>query len=158
LKTLRDLNWLLAAGNPTPPCKAPTLLYLHGVGVGASTRLKVGEVDFTSSPAKIAFGSSRTAYVTDALSNVLGGSAAEKSDDGLLPGYESVPEFLSDFRRMVRTPELVRFDLSDIKEMFRAASGSDYALLKQYESAQPLTPEDVKRAWLRVLPKLAMGA
>jgi hypothetical protein len=76
----------------------------------------------------------------------------------LLLGYKSVPEFHSDFRRMVRTSKLVRFDLSDIKELFKAAAGSDYALLKHYDSAQPVTPEDVRKAWLKVLPKLAIGA
>jgi hypothetical protein len=158
LKTLRDLKWLLSAGNPTPSCKAATLLYLHGVRVSASTKLKVGDVDLTSSPAKIVFSRPRTAYLTDELSSVLGGLAAEKSDDDLLLGYESVPEFHADFRRMVRTSKLVRFDLSDIKEVFKAAAGSDYALLKQYDSAQPFTAEDVERTWLKVLPKLIVGA
>ncbi|MDG6987386.1 MAG: hypothetical protein JRN71_06455 [Nitrososphaerota archaeon] len=120
--------------------------------------MKVGEVDFTSDPAKIAFGSSRTAHVTDELSNVLGGLAAEKSGGDLLLGYESVPEFHADFRRMVRSSKLVRFDLSDIKEIFRAAAGNDYALLKQHESTRPFTSEDVGRAWLKVLPKLVIGA
>ena len=157
MKTLRDLKWLLAAGNSTPSCKAAILLYLHGVKLSASTKLKVGEVDFTSSPAKIVFGSSRTAYVTDELSDVLRGLAAEKSADGLLLGYESISEFHADFRRMVRTSKLVRFDLSHIKEIFRAAAGSGYALLKQYESARPFTSEDVRRAWLKVLPRLVVG-
>ena len=157
MKTLRDLKWLLAAGNPTPSCKAATLLYLHGVRISASTKLKVGEVELKSSPTKIVFGGSRTAFVTGELSDVLGGLAAEKSDDAFLLGYETVQEFHADFRRMIRTAKFVRFDLSDIKEMFKAAAGSDYAVLKQYESAQPFTPDDVKRAWLKDLPKLVVG-
>ena len=41
--------------------------------------------------------------------------------------------------------------------MLRQAAGSDYAILKQYESAQPFTPEGVKRAWLKVLPRPVVG-
>jgi hypothetical protein len=100
---------------------------------------------------------SRPVYLTDELSNIIKGLAAGKPGEDLLVGYASFSEFHADFRRMVRASR-TRFDLSDIKELFKVAAGSDCALLEQYESAQPLTPEDVKRAWLRVLPKLAMGA
>lgn len=99
----------------------------------------------------------RPTYATDEFSNVLKGLAAGKSGEDLILGYQSVPEFHADFRRMVRTSKLVKFDLSDIKEIFRVAAGSDHALLKQYESARPYTSEDVRRAWLKVLPKLVVG-
>lgn len=157
MRTLRDLKWLLITGKPSPAVKAATLLYLHGVRIRALTKLRARDVDFASNPAKILFASSRVAYATDELSNVLKGLAAEKSDDDLLLGYEGVLSFHADFRRMVRTSKFVRFDLSDIKEIFKAAAGSDYPLLKQYGSAQPSTPDDVRRAWLRVLPKLVVG-
>jgi len=82
----------------------------------------------------------------------------DKTVDVLLTmGYTNVLEFHTDFRGMVRASKLVRFDLSDIKEMFKAAAGSGYPLPKQYESAQPFTPEEVRKAWLRVLPKPVVG-
>lgn len=158
MRTLGDLKWLLTAGKPSPALKAATLLYLHGVAVSASTRLRVREIDFTSEPTRIMVNGSRTVYVTDELSSVLRGLAAERAGDDLLLSYRSVLDFHADFRRMVRRTKLVRFDLSDIKELFKAAAGNDYPLLKQYESAQPFTPNHVKRAWLRVLPKLVVGA
>jgi hypothetical protein len=158
LKTIRDLNWLLTAGKPSPALKAATLLYLHGVRISASIKLKVREVDFASKPVKVMVDGLRPTYATDELSNVLKGLAAGKSGEDLLLGYQSVPEFHADFRRMVRTSKLVRFDLSDIKELFKAAAGSDYALLRRYESAQPFSPNDVRRAWLKVLPRLVVGA
>lgn len=157
MRAFKELKWLLAAGNPTPSCKAVALLYLHGVKVSASTRLRVRDVDFASNPAKITLGDSRTIYVTDELSNVLSGLATEKSDDDLLLGYESVPEFHADFRKAVRSSKLVRFDLSDIKEMFKAAAGNDFALLKGYKSEEPHTPEEIRTVWLKALPRLVVG-
>lgn len=157
MRTIRELRWLLTAGRPSPALKAATLLCLHGVRMSASIALKVEEADFASSPAKVVVGGSRPVYLTDELSGVLKSLTAAKDGDDLLLGYRSVPEFHAEFRRMVRTSGLVRFYLTDIKDMFRAAAGSDYALLKQYESAQPFTPGDVRRAWLKALPRLVVG-
>ena len=157
MRTLGDLKWLLTAVKSSPPLEAGTLLYLHGVRVSSSIRLKVDEVTFSVTPAMVRVGESRSVYVTDELANALRELAAGKSGDDLLLGYSSVLEFHTDFRRMVRSSKLVRFDLSDIKEMFRMAAGSDYPILKQYDSAQPFTPEDVRKAWLRVLPRLVVG-
>jgi hypothetical protein len=157
LRTLKDLKWLLAEGKPSPALKAATLLYLHGVRISGSLRLRVGDVRLVTSPAEVVVGGSRLVLLTGELSNLLRGLSMGKSGEDLILGYNSVPEFHAEFRRMVRTSKLVRFDLSDIKEMFRAAAGSDYALLKQYESARPFTPDDVSRAWLKVLPRLVVG-
>ena len=157
LRTLGDLKWLLTEGKPSPALKAATLLYLHGVRVSSSVRVLVRNVDFGTRPTKVLVGGSRLVFVTDELSEILRGLAAGKTSDELLLGNMGVPEFHADFRRLVRTSKLVRYDLSDIKDLFRAAAGSDYALLKQYESAQPFTPDDVGRAWLKVLPRLVVG-
>ena len=157
MKTLKELMWILTAGKPTPSCKAATVLYLHGVRISASIRLKVSDADLSATSAMVMIDGSRPVYITYELTNILRGLTAGKADEDLLLGYLSVPEFHADFRRMVRTSKVVRFDLSDIKEMFRRASGIDYPLLKQYESAQPFSLEDVKKAWLRVLPRLVVG-
>ena len=156
MKTVRELKWLLTAGNPAPALKVATLLYLHGVRASASVRLKVSDVDFSTSPTTILLSDSRAMFVTDELSDLLEVMAAGKSEGALLLGYSGFLEFHSDFRRMVRACR-TRFDLSDIKEIFRMAAGSDYSLLKQYQSARPFTPEDVRKAWLKVLPKLVTG-
>ena len=58
---------------------------------------------------------------------------------------------------MVRTSKLVKFDLSDIKEVFMAVAGSDYTLLKGCKSEEPRTSEEIRRAWLKVLPRLVVG-
>lgn len=157
MRTFRDVKWLLTAGKPSPALKAAPLLYLHRVRVSSSVRLLVRDIDFGTRQARVLVGGSRPVFVTDELSDILKGLVAGKSGDELLLGCRSVPEFHAEFRRMVRTSKLIGFDLSDIKEMFSAASGSDYAVLKQYESAQPYTPDDVRRAWLRVLPRLVVG-
>jgi len=94
--------------------------------------------------------------VTNELSSILKSLTTGKPSDDLLLGYESFSEFHADFRRMVRT-SMLRIDLSDIKEMFRAAAGGDYALLKGHESEEPRTAEEVRAAWLRVLPRLVVG-
>jgi hypothetical protein len=101
LRTIRDLKWLLTAGEPSPGLKAATLLYLHGVVISASTRLRVREVDFRSNPAKILVDGSRTVYVRDELSSVLKGLAANRLGDDLMLGYRSFPKFHADFRRIV---------------------------------------------------------
>jgi hypothetical protein len=157
LRTSRDLKWLIARGEPSPSLKAASLLYLHGVMISTSIGLKVKNLDFGTKPTRVSLGVSRVAYATDELSNILKVLAARKAGDELLLGYGGAPEFHADFRRMARASKLVRFDLSDIKEIFRDAAGSDYALLKQYESARPFTPDDVRRAWLKVLPRLVIG-
>ena len=146
------------AGKPNPALNAAILLYFHGVRISASIGLKVRDFSFGTSQAWVMVSDSRTVYFTCELAGALRGLATGKVAQDLLLGYRSFSEFHADFRRMVRTSKLVRFDLSDIKEMFRAASGSDYALLKQYESAQPYTPDDVRRAWLSVLPALSWGS
>ena len=156
MKTVKELKWLLTAGNPAPALKVATLLYLHGVRFSASVRLKVSNINFSTSPTTILLSDSRTILVTDELSGLLKVMAVGKSEGTLLLGYHRFLEFHSDFRRMVRACR-TRFDLSDLKEIFRTAAGSDYSLLKQYQSAQPFTPEDVRRAWLKVLPKLVAG-
>lgn len=157
MKTIRDLNWLLTAGKPSPALKAATLLYLHGVRISASIRLRVEDINFSARPTTVLAKGSRLVSVTDELSNILKQAVVGKPIDGLLLGYTDVPEFHADFRRMVRASKFVRFDLSDIKELFKAAAGSDYALLRRYESAQPIAPDDVRRAWLKVLPRLVVG-
>ena len=157
MRTLGDLKWLLTVGKPSPALKAATLLYLHGVRISDSLRLRVEDGKLGTSPAEVVVGGSRLIFITGELSDILRGMATGKAGQELLLGYSTIPEFHAEFRRMVRTSKLLRFDLSDIKEMFRAAAGSDYALLKQYESAQPFTSDDVKRAWLKVLPRLVVG-
>jgi len=157
LKTLGDLKRLLMAGEPGTPLGAATLLYLHGVRISSSIRLKAREVDLSAKPATMSVDGHRVVYLTDELSTILRVLASSKARDDLLLGYASVSEFHRDFRRMVRTSKLVRFALSDIKEMFKASAGSDYLLLKQSDSAQPFTPDDVRRAWLKVLPRLVVG-
>lgn len=157
MKTLRDLNWLLTAGKPTPSCKAATLLCLHGVRASISIRLKAGDVTFATRPAAIMVDGIPRAYVTNELSDILGTAAKGKPPDGSLLGYHDLQEFYRDFRQMGRTAKLHTFSLEDLKEILKAAAGSDYPLLKQYESAQPFTPDDVKRAWLKVLPRLVVG-
>lgn len=105
-----------------------------------SIKLKVGDAALSVTPAVVRVDESRSVYVTDEFSNVLRRLAAGKSSEDLLLGYLSAPEFHADSRRMVRTSKPIRFDLSDVKEMFKEAAGSDHVLLKQYESAQPFTP------------------
>jgi hypothetical protein len=157
LRTLGDLKWLLTAGKPSPALKATTLLYLHGVRISVSLRLRVQDIRLGMNPAEVVVGGSCLVLLTGELSHLLRGMAAGKAGQELLLGYGTIPEFHAEFLRMVRTSKLVRFDLSDIKEIFRDAAGSDYPLLKQYESAQPFTPDDVRRAWLKVLPRLVVG-
>ena len=156
MRALTDLKWLLTAGKPSPALKAGTLLYLHGVRVSVSIRMEVRDVNLETSPAEIMIDGSRIVYITDELSDALKNLTRGKNKDDPILHYRSIPEFHNDFRRAVRTSKL-RFDLTDIKEMFRASAGIDYPLLKQYESAQPFTPDDVKRAWLKVLPRLVVG-
>ena len=144
MRSLRELRWLLTAGKPSPALKAGTLLYLHGVRVSTFIWLKTSDAASSVTPAMVRAGESRSVYITDELSNILGALASGKSGEDLLLGYSSVPEFHADFRRMVRASKLVMFDLSDIKELFKVAAGTDYTLLKQYDSAQPFTPEDVR--------------
>ena len=156
MKTLGDLKWLVTAGKPSPALKAAALLYLHGVRVSSSVRLKVSDANFSTSPTTISLDDSRVVFVTDELSNLIKAMTVGKPEEALLLGYRGFSEFNSDFRRMVRACR-TRFYLSDIKEMYRAAAGNDYALLKQYDSAQPFTADDVRRAWLKVLPKLVVG-
>ena len=155
MKTLGDLKWLVTAGKPSPALKAAALLYLHGVRVSASVRLKVSDANFATSPTTISLDDSRVVFVTDELSNLIKAMTIGKSEGALLLGYNGFLEFHSDFRRMVRACR-TRFDLSDIKEIFRMAAGSDYSLLKQYQSARPFTPEDVRKAWLKVHPRLTV--
>ena len=157
MRTLTDLKWLLTAGKPGPALKAGTILYLHGVGVYTSIRLKVCDAALCVTRYMVWVDGSRSVYITDELSNILRDSAAGKAGDDLLLGYLSIPMFHRDFRRMVRASGLVKIDLSDIRGMFRASAGSDYPLLKQYESAQPYSADDVRRAWLEVLPKLVVA-
>ena len=156
MKTVRELRLLLTAGKPTPALTAATLLYLHGVRVSASARLKVSDINFSTSPTAVLLSDSRVMFATDELSDILEALAVGKPGVALLLSYSGFPEFHTDFRRMVRACR-TRFDLSDIKELFKAAAGTDCALLKQYDSAQPFTSEDVKRVWLRVLPRLVVG-
>ncbi|MDG7006676.1 MAG: hypothetical protein JRN06_00360 [Nitrososphaerota archaeon] len=52
-------------------------------------------------------------------------------------GYRSIPEFHADFKGMIRTAKLHYFVLSDIKELFKAAARTDYALLKGCKSEDP---------------------
>ena len=40
MRTVRDLRWLLTAGQPSPALKAATLLCLHGIRASASIRLR----------------------------------------------------------------------------------------------------------------------
>jgi hypothetical protein len=155
--TIMKLRWLLTACKPSPALKAATLLYLHGTRISASIKLKARDVDFASRPVRIMVDVLRPTYATDELSVVLRGLAAGKSGEDLPLEYQSVQEFHADFRRMVRASKLVRFDLTNIKELLKAAAGTDYVLLRRYESAQPFTEEDVRRVWLKVLPKLAVG-
>lgn len=157
MRTLADLKWRLTVGKPSPGLGAGTLLYLHGLRVSTSIRLKAGDAGLSATPAELKIDGSHSVYVTDELSRILRGLAAGKGDQDLLLDYVSASQFNGDFRRMVRTSKLIRFDFSDIKEMFKAAAGSDYPLLKQYGSAQPFTSEDVRRAWLKVLPRLVVG-
>ena len=110
-----------------------------------------------ASDTEVAADGSRLLYVTDELSRNLREVATGKAGDDPLLGCKSFQEFHADFRRMVRASR-TRFDLSDIKELYKAAAGSDYALLKGYKSEEPHTLEDVKAAWLKVLPRLVVGA
>jgi hypothetical protein len=157
LKTIRDLRWLLTAGSPSLALKAATLLYLHGMRISASIRLKVREVDFAPKPVQIMAGGLRPTYATDELSEVLRDLAAGKSGEDLLLGFQNVQEFHADFRRMVRASKLIRFDLSDIKELFKVAAGNNYAILKGYRLEEPRSPEEIRGVWLKVLPRLVVG-
>ena len=158
MRTTTGLRWLLTAGKLSPALKAATLLYLHGVRISVSTRLQVREIDFSSSPTMILVPGSRFLYVTDELSGLLKGLAAGRSRDDFILGYRNIPQFHAEFRRMARTSKMYNFDLSDVKELFKAAAGSDYALLKGHRSEEPRTPEEIRAAWLKVLPRLVVGA
>lgn len=157
LKTLGELRRLLTAGEPTLPCRATTLLYLHGVRISSFIGLGVSDIDFRTGPTRITVASPRLVHVTDELSVVLGHLVRGKQADELLFGYSSVLEFHVDFKRTVRRSKLYNFDLSDIKELFKAAVGNDYALLKGYRSEEPRSLEEFRAAWLKVLPRLVAG-
>jgi len=135
---------------------ATTFLCLHGVRISASIKLKVKDVDFDNDPTSLLVGENHAVYLTKELSQILKGLASGKSSEDPVLGYGSNSEFYREFRLMARAAGLHNFDVSDISEMFKAAAGSDYPLLKQYDSAQPFAPEDVKTAWLKVLPCLAV--
>ena len=119
--------------------------------------LKVRDIDFDVAPTKVLIDRLRLVFITDELSSLLGKLAAEKVGDDLLLGYKSLREFHADFRRMVRASG-TRFDLSDIKELFRGAAGGDYAILKGYKSEESRSPDEIRSAWLKALPKLVVRA
>jgi integrase len=123
LATIRNLKWLLTAGNPTPSCKAATLLYLHGVRATAATRLKVKDLEFSSTPARVTLKGTRTVYLTDELSNILRDLAKGKREDETTLGYGSFSEFHNDFRKAARVSKLVNFDLSDIQGAVQDSRG-----------------------------------
>jgi integrase len=156
LRTNGELRWLLTEGKSSLSLKAATLLYLHGVRITVATKLKVKDLDFGTNPAKLTLDESRTVHLTDELSHVLRGLTRGKREEDANLGYVSFSEFHNAFRRAVRASKL-RFDLADIKGMFRSVAGSNYALLKQCESVQPFTPDDVRGAWLKVLLPLVVG-
>jgi integrase len=157
LKTTREVRRFLTAGKPSPALRPAILLYLHGVRASASIELKVRDVNLGSNPTLVMVNGPRPVYVTDELSRILKGHGGGKPGEDLLLAYACFIEFHADFRRMVRASR-TRFDLSDIKEPFRAAAGGDYALLKGNRSEEPRAPEEIRAAWLNVLSRLVVGA
>lgn len=71
MRTIKELKWLLTAGKPSPALKAATLLYLHGVRISVSVKLKVRDADLGATPTAIIVDRSRPVFATDELSNLL---------------------------------------------------------------------------------------